>query len=271
MSVGLLFQDADDPLLAGLTRGLTTALHSEGEVITLLPVFPSDDGARIVAQVRRRRFDAVVLALAESTSGLSPLLEFGIPLVSTLALSDVRTVDSVTFDNTLAGSDATEALLHRGHDRIVALSRDGASPSERDRVRGYRSAMRQARLVERVHLAGADHDDERTPSSLFALLELERRHSPTAVFCTNSSLATQLLDEVTARGVRVPDDLAVIVADSNEALRAAPRRLSRVELPDDELGRLIGRRVLRRIAESRSADEPSQVIVPHRVHHRGSS
>ena len=51
-----------------------------------------------------------------------------------------------------------------------------------------------------------------------------RRRRPTAVFCANDLLALGLLQQAIGRGLRVPDDLAIVGYDDIEFAAARPCR-----------------------------------------------
>ena len=60
---------------------------------------------------------------------------------------------------------------------------------------------------------------------------------PTAVFAANDLVAIGLLQGLSAHGLRVPDDIAIVGYDDIEFAAAATVPLSSVRQPRDELGR----------------------------------
>jgi DNA-binding LacI/PurR family transcriptional regulator len=69
------------------------------------------------------------------------------------------------------------------------------------------------------------------------LISLPKARRPTAVFCANDLLALGVLQEVTARHLRVPDDIAIVGYDDIEFAGAAAVPLSSVRQPREQLGR----------------------------------
>jgi LacI family transcriptional regulator len=57
------------------------------------------------------------------------------------------------------------------------------------------------------------------------------------VFCANDLLALGVLQEMTQRGLRVPDDVAIVGYDDIEFAAAAAVPLSSVRQPREQLGR----------------------------------
>jgi LacI family transcriptional regulator len=60
---------------------------------------------------------------------------------------------------------------------------------------------------------------------------------PTAAFCANDLVALGLLQEMTRRQIRVPDDVAIVGYDDIEFAAAAAVPLSSVRQPRHQLGR----------------------------------
>lgn len=90
-------------------------------------------------------------------------------------------------DNFLAGQEATEYLIRRGHRRIAYLGSDNAYLFTADRKRGYQSALALAGLPLRedycVEMTALDMED----AALRALIE--RADRPTAIVVSDDLLA----------------------------------------------------------------------------------
>ena len=63
------------------------------------------------------------------------------------------------------------------------------------------------------------------------------RRRPTAVFCANDLLALGVLQEMTARRIRVPEGIAIVGYDDIEFAAAAAVPLTSVRQPRHQLGR----------------------------------
>ncbi len=127
-------------------------------------------------------------------------------------------VDHVGVDSVAAATEATAHLLALGRRRIAAVGVQPhlANQTAQQRLTGYRAALQAAGrppdpalevTVERLHRA----DGAR---ALAALLELPE--PPDALFCFNDQLALGAMRVAWERGVRVPDDLAVVGFDDVE-------------------------------------------------------
>lgn len=143
---------------------------------------------------------------------------------------------AVVSDEVQGGRAATEVLLEAGHRRIAFLNATEDTPGPVGRLEGYRQALaaHDVELDPRLVLA-IGHDQESGYDGLTWLLGLDPR--PTAVFCYNDRVAMGLYDGLRERGLRVPEDLAVVGFDNQEIIAGHLRPpLTSVALPHYEIG-----------------------------------
>ena len=175
----------------------------------------------------------------------------------------VPTADSVAIDSRLAARVAVEHLIGLGRRRIAAIGARGA------RGRGPREPVRRNEGYERaladnglpfdpdlvVHPAG-DH----TPEAMAAAVDelLGRAPDVDAVFAFNDRAALGVLRASASRGVRVPDDVAVVGIDDIEAARLSTPSLSTVAPDKAALARTALRLLTERIG---GADRPARQVV----------
>ncbi|WP_341998057.1 LacI family DNA-binding transcriptional regulator [Microbacterium sp. LWH7-1.2] len=141
---------------------------------------------------------------------------------------------AVVPDEEQGGRVATEELIAAGHRRIAFINTTTPSPAQTGRLAGYRAAL---------EAAGLPYDPELT---LFAAPEQEGGYAATgsvvaaqvtAVFCHNDRVAMGLYDGLRERGLRIPDDIAIMGFDNQDVIAAHLRPpLSTVALPHYELG-----------------------------------
>ncbi|GAA1558813.1 LacI family DNA-binding transcriptional regulator [Dactylosporangium maewongense] len=126
-------------------------------------------------------------------------------------------VDHVTMANTEAARLATQYLIDRGHRRIAAI---GANPRVATtsaaslRLDAFRDTLAKNGLsLPAEHVVTAEEWHLRDGAAGMARL-LGLPQPPDAVFCFNDTMAFGALHTLAARGVRVPDDVAVIGFDN---------------------------------------------------------
>ncbi|GIP30330.1 DNA-binding transcriptional regulator CytR [Paenibacillus sp. J23TS9] len=125
---------------------------------------------------------------------------------------------------------ATRELIRLKHSRIKFASYHFFLHSEQERFAGYCSAMRQAGLpVEGDHLlTRIDYD---------ALSGSVMKRDITALFCSNDKLAVETIEQLTGRGVNIPQDVSVMGFDDWDHAGNLSVGLSTVRQDFEEIGR----------------------------------
>jgi DNA-binding LacI/PurR family transcriptional regulator len=116
-----------------------------------------------------------------------------------------RSASYVDIDNVSAAEAITWHLIELGRRRIGHITGRRGTVAGEDRIEGYRRAMRRAELsTERLIIDG----DFEKSGGLAAARELLDR-GVDAIFCANDATAAGALETIYARGLRVPDDIAL--------------------------------------------------------------
>ncbi|PPF82657.1 LacI family transcriptional regulator [Pseudoclavibacter sp. RFBJ3] len=165
---------------------------------------------------------------------------------------------AVVPDEYQGGRAATAALLAAGHQRIAFINTTTESPAQSGRLAGYRAAL---------EASGVPFDDSLVfPASPqqeggYASTDGVLRTGATGVFCHNDRVAMGLYDGLRERGLRIPEDIAVMGFDNQDVIAAHLRPpLSTVALPHYELGAQ-GVRLLLGL-ESSTPDSPQLIDCP---------
>ncbi|MEI4472434.1 LacI family DNA-binding transcriptional regulator [Frigidibacter sp. MR17.24] len=232
--LGLVFPDIANPYYAELARAIEAEVDSRG--YSLILCNSDQDAGRELNYVRTlvdRRVDGVVLISGSTSEELRRLIgELAVPCVLLdRAMNYSGATTLIKTDNILGGEIATRHLMSLGHRRIVALA--GPASLGNERATGYRRCMEAAGLTPELHHSGYDRD-----SSYSLACRLLSEDRPPAIFAGNDIIAFSVLRAAADRGLRVPDDLAVVGFDDiREASYSVPR-LTTVAHPIAALGRL---------------------------------
>jgi DNA-binding LacI/PurR family transcriptional regulator len=127
-------------------------------------------------------------------------------------------VDHVAIDNVAASRTAVEHLLSLGRRRIAAIGeqRRTTAGTARLRTQGYVEALTAAGLALDPEVVMATDSYHRADGARAMRELLDTGTAPDAVFCYNDLMALGALRVLNERGVRVPDDVAVIGFDDIE-------------------------------------------------------
>lgn len=213
--------------------------------------------ALLNTMISRRPDGIVVTGLVHSPTARARLARLGIPVVETWDLSD-RPIDMVVgFSHLEVGSAIAGFFLGKGWQRLGIATGDDHRASVRRR--GFVSTL--GRDVPTAVVPA--------PSNLAlgrrALGELlQRDPALQAVYCSSDQLAQGVLVEAQARGLRVPQDLAVCgFGDADFAAHLEPS-LTTVQVDGAAIGRLAAQLIVDRCrgqaAEQRVIDVGFRIV-----------
>jgi GntR family transcriptional regulator, arabinose operon transcriptional repressor len=147
-------------------------------------------------------------------------------------------IPSLTIDRELGVYRATTFLLKLGHRRIGIDGAGDESEPVRERVRGYRRAFESAGLSvdEAMVFQGASGPSYlEWPQHLRGLLQREPR--PTALLMHHDNRVLHIMEVLHSRGIRVPEDLSLVIIDDDPVLSHMKPGLSAISDPYLEMGR----------------------------------
>jgi len=174
---------------------------------------PSLDRASLTGAVERFLGQAVagIIVIAPETGVVEALagLSVGVPLVAVDCGGGVP-MSSVKIDNVAGAVLATRHLLDLGHRTVHHIAGPDSWNDARDRVDGWRQALRAAGAPEPADLPRGDWSPQ---SGYEAGRQLAARPDVTAVFCANDPMALGFLRAAAEAGRRVPQDISVVGFD----------------------------------------------------------
>lgn len=160
-------------------------------------------------------------------SGSLPMVFAGRPLVG------VRESYYVEVDNERAAYNATRQLTDSGRKHVATIAGPQDMPPGIDRLAGWRTAVREAGLGEALVEAG----DFTQMSGTRAMQRLLDRGDPLdAVFAGNDQMAAGAYTAIQGRGLRIPEDIAVVGFDDDSFATSVTPALTTVHHPIIELG-----------------------------------
>ncbi|MGM0675635.1 MAG: substrate-binding domain-containing protein, partial [Spirochaetota bacterium] len=207
-----------------------------------------------------RRVDGIIISpMAASASQLQRSERLGrLPVVFLAnAPKDTRR-PYVIIDNRRGGYLATSHLLLQGYDRVAFVGAREGSVTVDQRLEGYRTAIteRGARYDDALVCLG----DFRERSGYEAARELlAGRQCPDAIFAENDLLAIGVMHAVRERGLRVPQDVAVVGFDDIPLAAFPEIDLTTIAQPKEEMGRTAAR-LLIEAAQAQVMLQPELIV-----------
>ncbi len=132
---------------------------------------------------------------------------------------------------------AAEHLIQKGHRRIALLEGRFSPQIYHDRHNGYMDAIVSAGLtVDPLFMRDVDANELCAETCAREMLSCPER--PTALLCTNDTIAVGAMKAAMRMGLRIPEDVAVIGFDDSYVSRVIEPELTTVRIDSLQMGKL---------------------------------
>lgn len=261
-TLALVLPDITNAFWTTIVRGVEDAAQNEGYSVLLCN---SDENLSkqtdYIHTVLQQRVDGVIIAPYDSDPvHLGRIQELKIPTVLVDRWVDGLEVDSVRSDS-LAGAYAlTRHLLSVGHRRIAMISGPTSTSTGEERIAGWALALDQAGLPVEPGMAVRGEFRVHSGRTMAEKL-LAEGPLPDAIIAANNVLAVGVLDVLQKRGLRIPQDIALVCYDELPDLARFHPFLTVAMQPAYEIGVNAGQLLLSRIKDG-EALHPRHVLLP---------
>ncbi|MHA4870672.1 LacI family DNA-binding transcriptional regulator [Duganella sp. PWIR1] len=244
--VSLVLPTISTPIFADMVQAASDQLTAAGYQVMLgLSSYEAWREEMLVETILSRRPDGVILTGSLHTDSTRRRLQASqVPVVEAWDLTPSPIDMMVGFSHEEVGHAIAQHLLERGYKRIAILAVEDPRAARRNQglqaglaKHGVQVAAIQVMPLPSTFALGRDG---------LALL-LERCPDVDAVVCSSDTLAHGVLTEAIARGLAVPQQLAVLgFGDLNFAARTYPP-LSTVRVDGANIGRVAAQAILDRL------------------------
>jgi len=264
-----------EPYFSDMLRGVGAQLADTQQQLLLTFAGGDRERQRLAQYLAAHRVDGVLLVSVHADDPLPDLLaELEIPAVVSGPRSAAETLPSVDSDNYGGARAAVEHLLSRGRTTIAHITGRMDVYGARRRVDGYRDALRAAgHEPDELLIEPGDFTEEGGRRAMSALLD--RRPGLDAVFAGSDVTAAGARQVLRERGLRIPDDVALVGYDDSAIARHMDPPLTSVRQPIEQMGRAMTDLLLAEISARRPQGarpgERRHTVLPTELVPRASS
>ena len=266
-TIGILTPDLLNEVFVRVIRETVAYLNrNTAEVSRIIPLVGEtgdrpDEFRRLLRAFLARRVDAII-SLASTEQDAAALCEAAkqVPIVLAVrSLSGAR-FPSALCDDRGGGAMVAAHLAALGHKVVCQIQGPRRATTFKNRAQGFSRVCRSRKLIESPR--GIEVSQATSLEGKLALARiLEATDRPTGVFAHNDQLALGLIEAMRERGMRCPDDLAIVGFNNTEASKVLAVPLSTVDYPVAEVGRRAGELVEALILD-RAAKCDSKIFRP---------
>lgn len=238
-TIGLIVADIANPFFGNIARVIEDEASKHGYIVIIGSTDEdSNKSALLIELLINRQVDGFIIFPADGTVlQIKALQEKGIPLVLTDRYFSEVTTNYVVLDNYGASYDAVSHLIEKGYKKIGMIAYKSTLIHMQERVRGYMDAMKANNLgneirIEEVRFKNVNSD---TKKALNKLTGGEKQINA-LLFATNA-LTIAGLYCIKKLNLKIPEDLAIIGFDGNEAFDFFYAPLTYIAQPIEEMGK----------------------------------
>lgn len=234
-AIGMIVPNLSDPFTANSVRGVQEMARKNGYAVILASSGGDADLERSEIQALvGRQIDGLVIAPADSRRDtFSDVIPTGVHVVAFDQILKNVDLDSVTVTNRHSSREATEHLLGHGLRRVLAIGARSYLYTCKERIAGYRAAMKSANLQDRI--CWVEHESQLTPEWLAE--HVFRLHDAEAIFMLNWACTMAALRGLRQLDKAVGQDIAMLSFDDFDLADMLTPGLSVIVQPAEEIGR----------------------------------
>ncbi len=261
-TLGLVISDVLNPYFTELARFVEEEARALGYSVIIRN---ADERPELqdhhIRTLIDRRIDGLLVSPAD---GGSPLMRdvalSGTPMVFVDRWIPGIDVPVVRADGTGAVKDLVAHLHGLGHRRLAIIAGPAATTTGNERVEAFRDAMRELGLaLPDAYIGQGDFQAASGRRATERFLALAK--PPEVVFAADNLMALGALDAIRARGMRVPDDIALAAFDDIPWFVHTDPPITAIAQPTADLARA----AVRALADRIEGRTPQSVTLPARL------
>ena len=165
---------------------------------------------------------------------------------------------NIGLDDRRGGYMAGRYLLEHGHRRIGFIA-DNFKGGDYERYCGFTQALSEAGIIVRESDFIEVEPDEQSLAACYERV-YQRRHEFTAFFCASDYYALCLMNFLTDRGVKVPQEISIMGFDDNIYSRMARPAITTIHQDATQKGALAVHHLMRQFDSDEAVSD--QVVLP---------
>lgn len=258
--------DIINPYFDHIISGLGTVLEKEGYHLQLTNVISPDSACSIppyLLTMREKRADGLCLISQEAKDkDIISLYKQKLPIVLIDKYIPTQKIPTILINNKEGMYLITKELIRLGHRGIAFMTGIQDLPYSRDRLLGYKKALKEAGIPFREEIVVEGTFNFRKDYETTGHL-LDVKPNITALLTSDDAMAIAAMRKISERGLSIPEDISVVGFNDLFSHLSYPT-LSSVRLPLIEIGKLAGRMLLELINKRRLI-EKTVTFVPELV------
>ena len=230
-TIGLMVADISNAFFSKIARIIESAAEKFGYTVIFGSTDESADKSKLLINAfLNRQVDGLIIApVAGTESQLRLLKKNKVPFVLIDRYFSAIKTNSVRVDNYEAAFNATQHLIETGSNNIALVTYEDTGMSHFvERTSGYLAALKKYKRSPNLISVSYQSMEKEVPAAMRRLIS---KNTVDAVLFATHSLAIEGLKKINRMQVNVPEQLAILSFDENDAFDLFEPRLSFIRQP----------------------------------------
>ncbi|MCR8968666.1 catabolite control protein A [Facklamia sp. 7083-14-GEN3] len=267
-TVGVIIPNITNIFFSALARGIDDiAAMYKYDIILANADESVDKEINVFNNLLAKQVDGIIYMGYNVGEELKSLIKTSrTPVVIAGMVSEDPELYTVSIDIRLAIEEMTEFLLQRGKRPAIITDSENFYVNRVHRIPGYKSALAKHNIaVDEDLIIQSDFTDDEGDIIVDQLLAAKA----SGVIATKDFLAVAILNALTDRNIKVPEDFQVLTSKNSVLTKYSRPQLSSLQYPLYDVG-AVAMRLLTKIMNDEGIEQ-RQIILPHKLVHRGST
>jgi len=237
LTVGVIFEAEFDPFFSEILQGIEKGISKHDYRMLLMNTeLRNEESKTAMNTLMEHRVDGVIIVPSSSEiEYIKPFIEDKFPVVIIGRDYDDINVDEVYTDDVKGGYLAAEHLLKKGRRRLLMINSCSDHSAARMRQTGFSDYLEKSDIKSEYRIINdIETDYENTIS--FVKREYESGVKYDGVFCFNDMRAFAVINALSEKGIRVPEDVSVIGYDNIEFTTIFSPDLTTINIDKEKAG-----------------------------------
>ena len=237
-TIGLLVPSLPNPYFAEIASVIVLESRKYGYTTIVADTMENENMQNAaITNILTRQVDGIIIVPCGSNPAyLEQTNKQCVPIILVDRYYENSPLPYVVTNNFHGGYMATSLLVRNGHKDIACIQGPPAAMTNRKRIAGYMSVLKENRLEDRAIITGNEFSIQNGYLETKLLLNNERR--PTAIFALSNNIGLGAIKAIREARLRIPEDISLISFDNYLYLDFLEPPVTRIGQMVDEMGKM---------------------------------
>ena len=265
-TIGLIIADIANPFFGILGREIEQEAARYGYRVIFCSSDENPEKSRQqIAMLQQSQVDGYIISPPMNSEEQIRVLAMGqVPLVLIDRYFPEIECNYIVIDNFNAAYQATNHLLARGRKKIANITINLDLVNMKERTEGYKQALRDASIPvdeSLIKVLPFSHENKDVAKAIKELVGKPGNKKVDAILFSTSKLGINGIESITAMGLKIPDDIAIVSFDNPDAYKICVSPVTVVNQPLKEIGKTAVQLIINELKHPETISKIQKIIL----------